>query len=103
MAELTQQHNKTGNFRCILSGPLTFYTVHALCDKINNLPDNFISKEIDLSGVQEADSSAFLVLFSMMRWAESRQQQIIFVNIPVGMLALMKLYDLENIIPHQTV
>lgn len=54
---------------------------------------------IDLSAVQDADSSALAVLFSWLRKAKAQNLSLRIVNPPAGLLSLASLYGVDDFLP----
>ena len=55
--------------------------------------------QIDLSSVDEADSSALSVLFGWLRTARSASIELRVVNSPASMLSLAALYGVADSLP----
>lgn len=54
---------------------------------------------IDLSAVEEADSSALTVLFAWLRSARERGALLRVIHPPAGMLSLAALYGVSDLLP----
>ena len=83
----------------VFSGALNFYTVTPLCQKIYALTDFTKPMVVNLADVTQADSAGILVLLALLKQAKSYHQEINFNNIPEKMKTLIRLYDLEKILP----
>ena len=53
---------------------------------------------IDFAGITGVDSSAVALLLEWRRQAESRSKTLEFVNLPPNLLALARLYGVEDLI-----
>ena len=60
-----------------------------------DLPDRLT---IDFAGVGSIDSSAVALLLEWRRQAEARSKTLEFVNLPPNLLALARLYGVEDLI-----
>jgi ABC-type transporter Mla MlaB component len=85
--------------QAVFSGALSFYTVGPLCAQIHQLTDFTQPFTVNLAQVTEADSAGILVLLALLKRAREHQQRVNFKNIPDKMKTLMRLYDLEKILP----
>ncbi len=54
---------------------------------------------IDLSGVRRSNSAGVALLVEWLRQAQHRQQKLIFINIPAQMRAIIRVVDLETVLP----
>jgi phospholipid transport system transporter-binding protein len=85
-----------GRYR--VQGPLTLATVQPML--LHSEP-RFDGTDIrvDLSGVTEADSSAVGLLLAWTRAAAARGGRISFENLPGNLTALIKLYEVGELLP----
>jgi phospholipid transport system transporter-binding protein len=84
--------------RYLVQGPLTLATVQQmLLHSEPRFDGNDI--RIDLSGVSEADSSAVGLLLAWTRAAAARGGRIRFENLPGNLSALIKLYEVGELLP----
>ena len=56
-------------------------------------------REIDLSAIQDADSSALAVLFAWLRDAQANNAELRIVSPPAGLLSLAALYGVDEFLP----
>lgn len=54
---------------------------------------------VDLSRVEEADSSALAVMLGWLRAADLARSTLVFTEIPAGVKALAELYGLTDLLP----
>lgn len=55
--------------------------------------------QIDLSGVRRSNSAGVALLVEWLRQAQSRQSELIFSNMPAQMRAIVRVVDLETVLP----
>jgi len=56
-------------------------------------------QRIDLSGVRRANSAGVALLVEWLRQARSRQRELVFVNLPAQMEAIVRTVDLDGVLP----
>jgi phospholipid transport system transporter-binding protein len=84
-----------------LEGGLTFDTLPAILEQTQafvtraNLPDCL---SIDLSHVEEVDSSAVALLLRWRREAQRLGKRVEFINLPANLAALAALYGVADIV-----
>ncbi|MBC3882493.1 STAS domain-containing protein [Undibacterium sp. LX40W] len=54
------------------------------------------SREIDLSSLQNVDSSAVAVMLSWQRHAQAQQRALSFTGVPASLQSLIALYGLQD-------
>lgn len=54
---------------------------------------------VDLSAVEEADSSALAVMLGWLRHAQAANQRLSFVGVPAGVRSLAELYGISDLLP----
>lgn len=85
--------------RMRVHGQMVFDTVpclHKLAQKyakLEQLPDI-----IDLTDVQQADSSALALLLEWQAWANGREHQFKFVNVPASLFALAQVMGVDQLL-----
>lgn len=82
-----------------VSGPMTFTTVpelHKLASRFTEVEK--IPKHIDLSGVEQADSSALALLLEWQAWAKQRNHQFELVNVPDSLQALGRVMGVDQLL-----
>jgi phospholipid transport system transporter-binding protein len=84
--------------RLQLRGSITLATVQGLLDQG---PQVFAGPavRVDLSGVNEADSSAIALMLAWTREAAARGMLIAFENLPQSVRTLIDLYDVGELLP----
>jgi len=83
--------------RLVLRGSVTLANVLAMREAgIKEIDRDRLT--IDLSGVEEADSSGLSLLMEWQRFAKSRGFRIGFVNMPANMRSLAEVYGVLDLI-----
>jgi phospholipid transport system transporter-binding protein len=85
----------------LISGSMTMDSVDDLLRESQSLITAG-NLEIDLSGVPEVDSAGVSILFEWLRLANSRNANLVFVNLPDTLLNLATLYGVVDLIPRHT-
>jgi phospholipid transport system transporter-binding protein len=83
-------------------GDLDFHSVTAIWNEILKLPSEPSGQtrlEVDLANVQRADSSGVALLIEWLRLAQTNRQQIRFVNTPEQMRAIIRVAELDRLLP----
>lgn len=85
----------------VLSGALNTYTVPGLWDLSQEVlkKDKTLLLTFNLEHVTQSDSSGVALLIAWMRMLKQRDQKIRFVGLPIQMLAIIRVSDLEKILP----
>jgi len=82
----------------MLSGSVTIATAsQILAEARDHWPESGVSI-IDFTGVTEADSAALALIFKWQRYSARRDRKIRCVNIPANVVALARLYGVEELI-----
>ena len=84
--------------RVYLRGPVTLTTVQGLLDQRPQFLAG-TSLRVDLSGVDECDSSAVALMLAWTRDAAERGIPIAFENLPQSVRTLIDLYDVGELLP----
>ena len=80
-------------------GELDFDSVAELWERAETpLLDESISR-VDLGGVRRSNSAGVALLVEWLRQAQSRQSELIFSNMPAQMRAIVRVVDLETVLP----
>jgi len=82
-----------------LSGELSYETVPSLAGRVTELFAGQDATEIDLGGVERADSAGVALLVEWMMEANRRRVAIRYVNMPAQMLAIARVSSLDDILP----
>lgn len=84
--------------RLILSGPVTLANVAEVlrqgCDELRAGV-----RTIDLGEVTELDSSLLAALFAWVRAAKANEGEVVFANVPEGLMTVARLYGVAELIP----
>ena len=80
-------------------GELDFGAVEALWRETEERFREQPPLRIDLGGVSRADSAGVALLVEWLREARARGQDLRFVNVPAQMLAIIRVADLEDLLP----
>lgn len=85
----------------VLSGALNTYTVPGLWELSQDIlkKDKALILTFNLEHVTQSDSSGVALLIAWMRLLKQRDQKIRFVSLPIQMLAIIRVSDLEKILP----
>ena len=90
------------NHSCyVLSGTLNVETVPELWQQSQDILkyDKDSSLIFDLENVTQSDSSGVALLITWTRQFQNQDKKIYFVHLPSQMLALVKVADLEKVLP----
>jgi phospholipid transport system transporter-binding protein len=87
--------------RLRVAGSITIHNVAAVVEQGIALFDRGV-QIIDLSKVENVDSSAVSMLLEWQREADRRGRRIDFMNMPEKLASLVRLYDLFELIPQNS-
>lgn len=96
MAEARLQSQGEGRYS--LSGEVAFSNVSALRQRSLSLFTRG-ELELDLAGVERADSAALALLLEWMRQGRAVGYTIRYRNLPAQLLAIARASDLEELLP----
>ena len=85
----------------LLSGPVTIATASTYIDAARSSWPEEGDTVIDFSGVTEADSAALALVFKWQRDAGKKGRKVICRNVPDNVMALARLYGVEELISPQ--
>ena len=88
-----------GDGRFALQGELNLATVGALLKESGRLFQRQPPSWIDLAGVSHCDSAGVALLVEWLRQARTDGRDLRFVNPPPQMLAIIKVTDLDPLLP----
>ena len=84
--------------RLFLSGPVTLANVAEVlrqgCDELRAGV-----RTIDLGEVTDLDSSLLAALFAWIRAAKSNDAEVVFANLPEGLMTVARLYGVAELLP----
>jgi len=88
-----------GKILCV-SGELTFATVTGLLAQSRMLFEQAGGEiEVELGGVERADSAGLAILIEWMRQANARGASIRFSHLPEQMLAIAAASEMDSLLP----
>lgn len=103
MQSQAAQINGNNNLGFSLNGDLTFQTFNAVwqpgCDQIQQCQSPV---HIDLSGVTRCDSAGVAMIIDWFRAAKKMNKDIILLQIPAQMQAIVKVSGLTKLFPEQS-
>jgi phospholipid transport system transporter-binding protein len=82
-----------------VEGELSFVIVPALQQQAAGLFESARELDVDLSGVERADSAGLALLIEWMREARRRDKALRLLNMPAQMLAIARVSSLDEILP----
>lgn len=88
-----------GGNRMGLSGHLNFDTVPGLSRKLKALFHHAGTMEVDLAGVEHANSAGVALLVEWVVMAKRADNQLRFLNMPAQMLAIARVSGLDGLLP----
>ena len=82
-----------------VQGELNPASVAALWEDTQRRFRTRLPKYIDLAGVNRSDSAGVALLVEWLRQAKARRQELQFINIPSQMLTIIRVTDLDDLLP----
>ena len=82
-----------------VSGKIDLTNVKDTCAIGRQLIDKLSVVQVDLSGIEQADSSSLAMLIDWLRTARSQHKDIKFGNMPQFMLDLGRVCGLDTVLP----
>ena len=82
-----------------IQGDLDFQSVTTLWESVLKLSTGHPQLKIDLANVQRSDSSGIALLVEWLRLAQAAHQEIRFINTPKQMRAIIRVVELEQLLP----
>ena len=82
-----------------VQGELDFDAVATLWDATESLFAAGPPARIDLSGVRRASSAGVALLVAWLDQLRRRRREVIFVNVPAQMRAIIEVADLDTVLP----
>jgi len=82
-----------------VAGELDFDSVAALWAATRATLANEPILRIDLGGVRRSNSAGVAILVEWLRQARRRRAELVFVNLPAQMRAIVRAVDLEGVLP----
>ena len=96
MSQVELQHLEAGRFAVI--GDMNFSTVDQLLDESSKLFNYDENLEIDLVGVQRADSAGLALIIEWMKLARRSGAEIRLLNMPEQMRAISRTSELDEVL-----
>lgn len=90
------QLDSLGDGRFALSGVLDFDTVAEVLAESTKCFEEYTQLEVDLAGVQEADSAGLALLLEWVNWAKYTVREIRFLNLPDALLAIARISEVDE-------
>ena len=84
-----------------VSGPVTIATASLVIEATRTQWPEAGDTVVDFSGVTDADSAALALMFKWQRDAERLGRKVICRNIPANVMALARLYGVEELVSPQ--
>ena len=84
--------------RMLVSGPLTLASVTAVLRE-GSAAIAQGARTVDLSGVDELDSSALALLLAWLREAKRLNRDLSFTDLPRGLTTIARLYGVAELLP----
>lgn len=82
-----------------VAGRIDLTNVIIACQQGKELINSMADVKVDLSGMQQGDSSSLAMLIDWLRCAKSQNKNIIFKHMPQFMLDLGRVCGLDSILP----
>lgn len=87
-----------GEGRFALSGNMTFRTAEKILRQSEDPFEQHTRLEIDLSGVERADSAGLALLLEWITWANHTVREIRFLKMPERVLAIARTTEVESLL-----
>lgn len=88
-----------GGGRFMLSGHLGFESAARALEESRHLFAGHKKLQLDLSGVESADSAGLALLVEWTGWAKREKRKLSFTNTPPQAIALAKISEVDEILP----
>jgi phospholipid transport system transporter-binding protein len=82
-----------------VAGELDFDSVAALWAATRELLATEPIRRIDLGDVRRSNSAGVAILVEWLRQARRHREELVFVNLPAQMRAIVRAVDLEGVLP----
>ncbi len=96
MSSFTLKELGEGQFR--LEGDMNFDTAERILRDSEAPFEQFTRIEVDLSGVEDADSAGLALLLEWITWANHTVREIRFTDIPERILAIAKTTEVDPLL-----
>jgi phospholipid transport system transporter-binding protein len=96
----TVEIESQGRGRFLVSGALTFSTVTRALEVSERLFSNGDDAlDVDLAGVEAADSAGLALLVEWMSRARREKRRLEFYNVPKQLVAIAKISEIDQLLP----
>ncbi len=96
MSKFTLQDQGDGRF--VLTGDMSFETAEKILRKSDGLFEQHTRIEVDLSGVEKADSAGLALLLEWITWANHTVREIHYIGMPDRILAIAKTTEVDHLL-----
>lgn len=90
--------NDLGEGRFVLTGEMTFDTAERILRASEGPFEEHTRIEVDLSGVEKADSAGLALLLEWITWANHTVREIRFVDMPERVLAIARTTEVDGLL-----
>ena len=87
-----------GDGRFVLTGNLTFDTAEEILRESERPFEQHTRIEVDLSGVEKADSAGLALLLEWVTWANHTVREIRYADVPERVLAIARTTEVEPLL-----
>lgn len=87
-----------GEGRFVLTGDMTFDTAERILRESEEPFEEHTRIEVDLSGVENADSAGLALLLEWITWANHTVREIRFVDMPERVLAIARTTEVDDLL-----
>ncbi len=87
-----------GEGRFVLTGEMTFDTAERILRESEAPFEEHTRIEVDLSGVEKADSAGLALLLEWITWANHTVREIRFVDMPERVLAIARTTEVDSLL-----
>lgn len=96
MSSFDLEDKGEGHF--VLTGELTFRTAERLLRRSEAPFEQHTRIEVDLSGVEKADSAGLALLLEWITWANHTVREIRYIGVPERVLAIARTTEVEPLL-----
>lgn len=87
-----------GDGRFVLTGDLSFETAERLLRESEEMFEQHTRIEVDLTGVEKADSAGLALLLEWVTWANHTVREIRYAGMPERILAIAKTTEVDHLL-----
>ena len=84
--------------RFVLTGEMTFDTAERILHESEEPFEEHTRIEVDLSGIEKADSAGLALLLEWITWANHTVREIRFVDMPERVLAIARTTEVDRLL-----